>query len=176
MAACSNQDPRLGPLDYNGGPTPTQPLLPGSPALNAGDDGTCQATDQRGTSRPQGAHCDIGAYEAVSPFNTPTVIVTTAGDVVDAGNCATLLRSSLPGPDNLISLREAICAANNGFATRTITFDPALLGQTLVLTNQPITIGSSMQLVGLGTGNLTISGSGLGQLFWLLAAQSVSAI
>lgn len=36
----------------------------GSPAIDAGDDATCEAVDQRGVGRPLGAHCDIGAYEA----------------------------------------------------------------------------------------------------------------
>jgi CSLREA domain-containing protein len=40
------------------------PLLPGSSAIDAGDDASCASTDQRGMTRPQGAHCDIGAYEA----------------------------------------------------------------------------------------------------------------
>ena len=31
---------------------------------DAGDDATCPSTDQRGITRPQGAHCDIGAYES----------------------------------------------------------------------------------------------------------------
>ena len=35
----------------------------GSPAIDAGNDGTCASTDQRGVIRPQGSHCDIGAYE-----------------------------------------------------------------------------------------------------------------
>lgn len=51
-----------------GGPTQTFALLPGSPALDAGDDSICETTldalDQRGISRPQGAACDIGAYES----------------------------------------------------------------------------------------------------------------
>ncbi|MFH8492637.1 choice-of-anchor Q domain-containing protein [Streptomyces coeruleorubidus] len=53
--------PLVGPLADNGGPTDTVALLPGSPALDAADG--CPATDQRGVARPQGAACDIGAYE-----------------------------------------------------------------------------------------------------------------
>lgn len=57
-------DAKLGPLADNGGPTLTHALLTGSPALDAGDDAACSAADQRGVTRPQGAHCDIGSYEA----------------------------------------------------------------------------------------------------------------
>ncbi len=57
-----NTDPKLGPLADNGGPTRTRGLLAGSPALDAGDDTACPATDQRGVARSDGA-CDIGAVE-----------------------------------------------------------------------------------------------------------------
>ncbi len=63
-----NTDPKLGPLGVHGGPTPTHALLGGSPAIDKGDDAVCSASpvnsvDQQGTARPQGDHCDIGAYE-----------------------------------------------------------------------------------------------------------------
>jgi len=60
-------DPLLGSLAENGGPTQTHALLPGSPALDAADPGACLPTDQRGVKRPQGAGCDIGAYELAPP-------------------------------------------------------------------------------------------------------------
>ncbi|MEO8429180.1 MAG: choice-of-anchor Q domain-containing protein [Verrucomicrobiota bacterium] len=54
-------DPVLGPVQDNGGFTPTQALLPGSPAIDAGTTGGLN-TDQRGVPRPiNGA--DIGAFE-----------------------------------------------------------------------------------------------------------------
>jgi hypothetical protein len=56
-------DPLLAPLADNGGVTPTCALLPMSPAIDSGDDSVCPATDQRGVRRPQGLHCDIGAFE-----------------------------------------------------------------------------------------------------------------
>ena len=62
------RDPRLGALADNGGPTPTHALLADSPAIDAGDDAICPAADQRAFARPQGASCDIGAYEADVPL------------------------------------------------------------------------------------------------------------
>ncbi len=63
-------NPLLGPLQANGGPTLTHALLPGSPAINAGNPQGCLDSlgnlltfDQRGASRTQGLLCDIGAYE-----------------------------------------------------------------------------------------------------------------
>lgn len=63
-------DPMLADLADNGGPTWTMALVEDSPAIDAGDDATCavvpvSGVDQRGVTRPQGAHCDIGAYEKV---------------------------------------------------------------------------------------------------------------
>ena len=60
--------PKLGALADNTGPTQTHALLAGSPAIDTGDDAVCAGAvvggkDQRGISRPQGAHCDLGAFE-----------------------------------------------------------------------------------------------------------------
>ncbi|MGA9333197.1 MAG: choice-of-anchor Q domain-containing protein [Rudaea sp.] len=72
MPACTNDntcnniitsDPLLGPLQDNGGFTRTQ--VPAGSAVDAGNDSTCLADDQRGVARPQGSHCDIGAVEVV---------------------------------------------------------------------------------------------------------------
>lgn len=66
----------LGPLQNNGGPTQTRALLPGSPAIDAGDNcvgmavasGGCLptplTTDQRGVSRQVNLTVDIGAFES----------------------------------------------------------------------------------------------------------------
>ena len=56
-------DPKLGQI-LGTGPTDVLPLTPGSPAIDAANDLACPPTDQRGVSRPQGPHCDTGAYEA----------------------------------------------------------------------------------------------------------------
>ena len=60
-----NTNPALGPLANNGGPTMTHALLYGGPAIDAGTNGSCPATDQRGDARPQPATgvCDIGSFE-----------------------------------------------------------------------------------------------------------------
>ncbi|NJM76082.1 MAG: hypothetical protein HC852_10160, partial [Acaryochloridaceae cyanobacterium RU_4_10] len=61
----------LGPLADNGGPTQTQALLAGSPAIDAGTPVDGITTDQRGESRPQGNAPDIGAFE-VQPSPSPS--------------------------------------------------------------------------------------------------------
>ncbi|HUH98961.1 MAG TPA: choice-of-anchor Q domain-containing protein, partial [Anaerolineales bacterium] len=84
-SALLSGDPQLGPLSDNGGPTQTFALLATSPAIDAGNDTFCESTDQRGVARPQGAHCDIGAYEYVFPVtpsptstDTPTYTPTAS--------------------------------------------------------------------------------------------------
>jgi predicted outer membrane repeat protein len=73
-AGITQADPKLGPLANNGGFTSTMALLAGSPAIDAGSDATCAATDQRGVARPIGTHCDIGAYEAPVSAIAPAII------------------------------------------------------------------------------------------------------
>jgi hypothetical protein len=51
-------------LADNGGATQTMAVTAGSPARDGGSN--CLARDQRGIARPQGAGCDIGAYEDVT--------------------------------------------------------------------------------------------------------------
>jgi hypothetical protein len=67
-------------LQNNGGPTQTIALLPDSPAVDYVPVANCTdltgnpvATDQRGITRPQGAACDVGAYELApqGPTTTP---------------------------------------------------------------------------------------------------------
>jgi hypothetical protein len=77
--------PKLGALRDNGGPTWTQALQRGSPAIDAGDPAGCSdttgnllATDQRGGARAVDGNgdgnvrCDIGAFEYGAIFLTPT--------------------------------------------------------------------------------------------------------
>jgi hypothetical protein len=73
-----NVDPLLGPLQNNGGPTQTMALLPGSPALNAGDPAQLGTADQRGVVRTGGVN--IGAYQA-----SASAFVLTASAAVTAG-------------------------------------------------------------------------------------------
>ena len=58
-------DPLLDALADNGGPTFTMALMPGSPAIDAGNNVEALATDQRGPGflRHVGARTDIGAFE-----------------------------------------------------------------------------------------------------------------
>jgi len=65
-SSTSPLNPLLGPLQNNGGPTPTMAVLGGSPAINAGNNAYAPGPyDQRGPgyARIVGGTIDIGAYE-----------------------------------------------------------------------------------------------------------------
>ena len=82
------QDAQLAPLTDNGGATQTLALLPGSPAINAGNPAVpgsggnaCTVSDQRGVSRPQPAsgRCDIGAFESQGGAPSISLVVPNSG-------------------------------------------------------------------------------------------------
>ncbi|MBN3941766.1 DUF4347 domain-containing protein [Nostoc sp. NMS9] len=79
-------DPKIGPLQNNGGATFTHALLADSPAINAGNNSLVPAgvsTDQRGAGfdRISGVAIDIGAYEVqptiITPPDNPDPLVPT---------------------------------------------------------------------------------------------------
>lgn len=100
----TGQDPLLDPLTLNSpGKTPSRALEANSPARDSGTPAGCEPDDQRGIVRPQGAACDIGAYE-VSDEPIPPPIVP-----VDPPLSGTVLRGhvltdGVPLPNVEISL------------------------------------------------------------------------
>lgn len=82
-----NTNPMLGPLGDNGGFGQTFVPMPGSPAIDGGQncvvDASCSAnnpiinvaTDQRGIARPQGANVDIGSVEVVGTAPSSATII-----------------------------------------------------------------------------------------------------
>ena len=75
-----NTEPLLGPLQDNGGPRLTHALLPGSPAIDAGDPNFTPPPfyDQRGPGFPRvvNGRIDIGSFEVQGPTPTPTPTAT----------------------------------------------------------------------------------------------------
>ncbi|MDP9093387.1 MAG: fibronectin type III domain-containing protein [Actinomycetota bacterium] len=99
-----NTDPQLQPLAANGGPTQTMALSPGSAATEAippsvaGCSGT---TDQRGTTRPQGPGCDIGAYELLVTSSDTQPPTTPTGLQATSTNAGAVALSWTPARDNV---------------------------------------------------------------------------
>ena len=109
-----NQDPQLGPLQNNGGPTQTH--MPGatgvSPAVNAGN--SAFTVDQRGQARPVGAAVDMGSVE-VDPGTIQLTV--SALNVAENGGTATITAIRTGGADGAVSVSYA---TSDGTAT-----DPA---------------------------------------------------
>ncbi len=115
-STCTNiitADPMLGTLGDYGGFTQTIPLLPGSAAINTGNETYCPANDQRGVARPQGPQCDIGAFEYVFTNQPP---IANAGPDQNAyvGATVTLDASASSDPSGCYPLTYAWDLNNDG--------------------------------------------------------------
>jgi predicted outer membrane repeat protein len=121
-----NTDPLLASLTFNGGPVPTAQLKAGSPALDAAGLAECAATDARSVPRPQGAGCDIGAYEALLLSVADTAVLEgDAGPTVAVFTVT--VGSAVPGPQSV----TATYTLTAGTATPGIDF--LVAGGTLVI-------------------------------------------
>jgi hypothetical protein len=109
----------IGPLADNGGLTMTHALLPGSPAIDAGNNalavdqnGNPLATDQRGVgfTRILGGTVDIGAFESPGSSATPTPTPTP-------GPCPTTLTINDNGDAKDSFPGEGVCATAGGVCT-----------------------------------------------------------
>jgi parallel beta-helix repeat protein len=99
-----NLDPKLGPLQYNGGPTQSMALLAGSPAIDAGDNSGAPDYDQRGPGFPRVVNgiIDIGAFE-VQPANQLTHFSVSAAATTVAGSAFNVTVQALDDFGNLVS-------------------------------------------------------------------------
>ena len=126
-------NPLLAPLGNYGGPTQTMALLPGSPAIDAGNNALIPAgvtTDQRGLPRIVNGTVDIGAFESSGftiavtsgsgqsadisePFANPLVVTVTANNANEpvAGGQVTFTAPA-SGASASLSVNPATIAAN----------------------------------------------------------------
>jgi Predicted solute binding protein len=91
-----NTEPMLGPLQDNGGLTPTHALLPGSPAIDAGDPTFTPPPffDQRGPgfNRVVDGRIDKGSFEvqfSSTPTPTPSATATTTPTPIPTATATT---------------------------------------------------------------------------------------
>jgi hypothetical protein len=107
----TSTDPMIGSLTADGD-TFVHPLMAGSPAIDAGSctdaDDNPILFDQRGISRPQGATCDIGAYEFVEEFVPAYGVDLSAATTALSGTVGT-------------AVTYTISLANSGDITDTFT-------------------------------------------------------
>jgi hypothetical protein len=137
-AAIAIANPQLGALAQNGGPTKTLALPPGSPAVDALAPAACPAADQRGIGRPQGAKCDIGAFELVTALSLAPSFAAVGGP----GLTLTVTGAGFTGASKVLW---------NGAERPTTLVDSATLRAAI----------PAGDLAALGSVPVTVSGSGL---------------
>jgi len=152
----ANTDAQLDPagLAFNGGPTQTIALLPGSPAIDLVPlaSGVCPQVDQRGFVRPAGPACDAGSYEAgaqapdttapvvtvpadiTTPAASPagaTVTYTASADDDRDGSltptCTPASGSTFPVGTTTVTCTATDAAGNTGSASFTVTVTPVVV-------------------------------------------------
>ena len=154
-----DQPALLGPLADNGGPTQTHALLPGSPAIDAGDDALAVdangplTSDQRGSavnrsldaSTAPGTGVDIGAFEL------QTLLVDNPTDEDN---------SNVTAGD--LSLREAIGLSNGVALIDVITFDENVFtggdSNLIRLTQGELVVTGDLNIDGTSVGGVVITG------------------
>lgn len=184
-------DPKLGPIGNYGGATPVFPLLAGSPAINAADDLAAPTTDQRGRTRPFGAHADIGAFESSPPYfvwgkirgyidsSTTITVGSETKEVDETGSyflgpfepptvTATLAATNAvfrPNPWVLTIEADGELSGVTSFELHSITFDPSLSAPAFTLAGTVGEVWNVERSTGLESwtevGNFTIPSSGL---------------
>ena len=95
-------DPQLGPLQDNGGLTPTFAINGTSPACNTGS--TALTTDQRSFTRPSGQVDDIGAFEFIGPI--PEVLSVLPQNTTDAVGANRTFSLTVRDGDGTSDIRE----------------------------------------------------------------------
>ena len=160
-----NVNPMLGALQNNGGPTFTEALLPGSPAIDAGSNalavdpstGLLLTTDQRGTGFPRIVNnaVDIGAFEVQTTWHFVVTVQPSASVTAGSGFGLTVTaEDSLGNVDSSFNGTVSVALYNNP--------DGASLGGILTVTAQSgVAAFSGLTLDKSSIGyTLLVSGSG----------------
>lgn len=122
-------DPILGPLQNNGGPTPTRELFAGSPAIDSGNNAiVTEAFDQRGAGfqRIRNGTVDIGAFEVQAGTTAAAVSV---GGRVTTSNGRGIRNVRITLSDSGGNVRTAITSSFGYYS-----FEDIPAGETYIIT------------------------------------------
>jgi hypothetical protein len=157
-------DPMLGPLQNNGGPTPTMALSAGSTALDAGAPAQLGNPDQRGIVRSGGVN--IGAYQASAslfmvsapatvqsgvPFDVTVTAVDSLGQIA-VGYLGTVMFSTSDSDPGVVLPANYTFTVNDGGSH---LFTDSGLGETTLITP------GDQNLTATDTADSTITGSAI---------------
>ncbi len=121
--AKNGQDPRfISSTDFR--------LQSTSPAINAGSNTVCPATDINGIARPVGGTCDMGAYEFGGTASSPIVLITSpsaTGSYSAVTTPITTIAGSATSGVALASVTWSNDRGGSGTATGTTTWSIASL-------------------------------------------------
>jgi hypothetical protein len=117
-------DPKLGPLQNNGGATDTQALLSDSPAINAANPDAAPPTDQRGFYRA-GAP-DIGAFEVKATYYAANLQNISTRGFVGTGNSVLIGGMIIHGTGPKKVLVRAIGPTLGQFGLSSVLQNPTL--------------------------------------------------
>ena len=150
-------NPGLGALGYYGGPTQTIPLLPGSPAIDAGNNAYNTASaDQRGDARVVNGTVDIGAFESQG-FTLIPIRGSTPQTAARGAAFANPLGVTVASNDGV----SPVVGGTINFAA-----NPAAGGATATLSAATATIGSN------GQASVTVTANGTAGSYTVTASAS----
>ena len=167
----------LGTLGDYGGSTETVSLLPGSAAIDAGDDATCAASpvnylDQRGVARSHGTHCDIGAFESRgftltktsgdnqgTPVNTAFALplAVRLNETGGSGLAGSTITFSTPGSGASATLSSATATTDSGGNASVTATANGTAGSYNVTAGTPGAASVDFHLTNLATTNATMT-------------------
>jgi hypothetical protein len=144
-------NPMLAPLGNYGGPTQTMPLLPGSPAIDAGTSTGAPAFDQRGQGRVGAV--DIGAFESRGFTLTVTSGADQATDIATAFSALLVVTVTANNPG------EPVVGGR-------VTFTPPESGASAAISGSPATISAA------GTASVSATANGFAGRYTVSATAS----
>jgi uncharacterized repeat protein (TIGR01451 family) len=112
-------EPLLGPLSNNGGPTKTDALRQGSPAIGLGVESQydCPATDQRNVTRNRGVHCDAGAYQVEPADISVAVEGPSTANVGEPITYTLVVKDYGPAPATGVAVTDTLPAGTTYFSS-----------------------------------------------------------